>query len=180
MGIPLSWSGSVSILGQSELPPCVPLPHEATAHCTSWGRDVMGSTGCCSHLNCFISSEEWEDTPLETTGKRSDSYRKKNHLRSCFGASRENASRRGEAGTTAELAPGSPIPCGQQGALEVLGRWRSPLGLPGTDQPSSQGWGDLKYLPGLSGAGEVQRRVETLVRIRHVSVRLNFVLSPKL
>lgn len=34
--------------------------------------------------------------------------------------------------------------------------------------------------PELSGAGEVQRSVESLVRVRCVSVILNFVPSPKL
>lgn len=96
------------------------------------------------------------------------------------GADRENISGRGVVGTVGEVAPGWPIPCGQQGALEVLGTWRSSLGLSSMGQPSPLGWCALEYLLGLSGAGKVQRSVESSVWIRCVSVMLNFVPSPKL
>jgi len=52
------------------------------------------------------------------------------------GASRKNISGRGEAGTVGETASSCPIPCRQQGALDVLGMWKSPLGLSGMGQPS--------------------------------------------
>lgn len=47
-------------------------------------------------------------------------------------------------------------------------------------QPSPLSWCSLEHLPGLSGAGDVQRGVESLVQVRCVSVILNFVPSPKL
>lgn len=64
------------------------------------------------------------------------------------------------------MALGSP--CRQQGALEVLGTWRSLLGLSGTGQPSPLSWCSLEHLPGFSGAGEVQRSVESLQRVKCV------------
>lgn len=98
-----------------------------------------------------------------------------------MGANGENTSGVGEVGTVGEVALGWPIACRQQGALQVLGTgsllwdslpWASPHPCPGVL------WS--VYLPGLSGAAEVQRSVESLAQVRSVYVKRNFVPSPKL